>query len=588
MSLQNFAKGCFITGTMIATSDGDVPIENLSALDQVISYNEVTGREEDAVIGAVDVYERNEYYVINSIIGVTSEHPFYTTKGIIEVKDLSIGDKLIIRNQEEVIIDSIELIKERIRVYNLLEVKPNHNYYAAGFLVHNKGCFPAGQKVSVPGGTKPIEQLKPGDEVISFNDQTKEQEISVIESVRVVQDEHDRYKINDFIIATGSHPFYTDYGLRLVENLMIGDKLFTQDGKEITIYSIQKYEEIEAVYNLLDVLPNNNYYVEGILVHNKGGGGCFLAGTMIDTPKGRQTIEQLQKGDKVWSINESGEKEESIIGQVEILASPSYYTLNNHIQVTAEHPFYVYITPGVNHIITVENLVKGMYLVTDGGVEELRDIKYNIEAVVVYNLINVEPNNNYFANGYLVHNKGSISGGAKGGTSSGAKSSSGSTSKSSTSSAPKAGTSTAKPGSKVNIGGKEIQTSTKTPSRTGFSSSKGVIGDNGYRPRFRNGYNPPDGSVVYYNQTSFADYLPWIYLFGHSDAKPENRETITVEPDGKEVQAKPVQEGTDGLAILNWIILILIIGAIIGGAVWGVNKLTSKKKPRATKPGYGW
>lgn len=160
--------------------------------------------------------------------------------------------------------------------------------------------------------------------------------------------------------------------------------------------------------------------------------------------------------------------------------------------------------------------------------------------------------------------------------SSGSKSS---TSKSSTSktSTAKTGKSTSKPGSKVKTAdGKEIQSSAKKPTNSKYQRSTGIVGDNGYQPRFNNGYTAPAGSVVYYPQHSALDYLPWIYLFSQNNS-PRNDQAVVVQPDGKEVQAAPVKDGVDGLVVINWIILIIIIAAIGAGIVYLVNRLTNKE-----------
>lgn len=132
-----------------------------------------------------------------------------------------------------------------------------------------------------------------------------------------------------------------------------------------------------------------------------------------------------------------------------------------------------------------------------------------------------------------------------------------------------------KPGSKVTAGGKSIQTSTKKPSNSKYTNQAGITGVDGYTPRFSNGYSAPAGSVVYYPQHSALDYLPWIYLF--SQDSPQNDSATVVQPDGKEVVAKPEPEGADGLAVLNWFILILLgIGAIVL-VMYLITKFTSGK-----------
>jgi hypothetical protein len=73
----------------------------------------------------------------------------------------------------------------------------------------------------------------------------------------------------------------------------------------------------------------------------------------------------------------------------------------------------------------------------------------------------------------------------------------------------------------------------------------------------------------------------WGYLF--SNNSPRTEQTIVVQPDGREVVAKPVKEGVDGLLILNWIMLVVIVVACIAGLMWLVNKYTKKQPPTLNK-----
>lgn len=133
-----------------------------------------------------------------------------------------------------------------------------------------------------------------------------------------------------------------------------------------------------------------------------------------------------------------------------------------------------------------------------------------------------------------------------------------------------------KPGDTIKTSdGKEIKTSEKKPTNERYSNHHGTVGDTGYNQRFHN-YDAPVGSTVYYPRSSVLDYLPWIYLF--SQNSPANQDAVVVQPDGKEVQAEPVKEGVDGLAVLNWIILIVLAVAVIAGVVWGVNRYVTRKK----------
>lgn len=167
-------------------------------------------------------------------------------------------------------------------------------------------------------------------------------------------------------------------------------------------------------------------------------------------------------------------------------------------------------------------------------------------------------------------------------TSTSKTSTSSTSSKTSTSTAPKtsskSGTSKSKAGSKVKTSsGKEVQSSAKKPANSKYSRETGIVGENGYTPRFSNGYSAPEGSVVYYPQHSALDYLPWIYLFSQ-DHSSRNDQATVVQPDNKEVVAAPERSGMDGLLIFNWIILVLLAAAFCAGIVWLVNKLTRRNK----------
>ena len=591
-SLTTFAKGCFLEGTMIGTPTGDKPIEELKAGDEVISYNEETKQQETSIIGEIDVLTREHYYVLNGLVSATGEHPFYTNQGVVEVQNLSNNHKLVGRYDKEIPLRTIARYEKEVTVYNLLDVVPNNNYYAQNLLVHNKGCFLAGTPIALGNGQyKNIEDIKPGDKVLSFNERIEDNEFSTVEYVDVL-DTTSYYIINNKIKVTGEHPFYVEdedlnLVIRKVEDLIIGDYLRNREGYSEQIKSIQYVTDDAKIYNLINVDPNHNYYAADILVHNKGG-GCFLAGTKVRTPYGETKIEKLKVGDIVVSNNDHTKRDEdATIGKIDVLQAPGYYIINNSVKVTATHPMYVTNTDGNRWVKQVSDLLIGDNLVTDAGWQTIYKIEYKKKEVTVYNLIDVSPNHNYYANNYLVHNKGGGGGHSSGGgrsSSSHSSSSKSSSSKSIAPARPKLGTSTAKPGSKIKTAdGKEIQTSAKKPTSSQYSTSKGVVGDNGYTPKFTNGYSAPAGSVVYYRDNNFSDYMFWAYLFNsNNSARPENQQATVVQPDGKEVITKPEPQGVDGLMVFNWIVFILVVTAILGGIIWLVNKLTSKEQPKKT------
>jgi cobalamin biosynthesis Mg chelatase CobN len=172
---------------------------------------------------------------------------------------------------------------------------------------------------------------------------------------------------------------------------------------------------------------------------------------------------------------------------------------------------------------------------------------------------------------------------AKGGSSGGhASSSSHSTSSSkpssSGSSSSKSSSATSKPTtsskptnstSKTTTAAKPSPAATKASGTSRAYSKSGYVVGDGYTPRFYGGYNAPAGSVVYYPQHSWTDWLPWVYLFSHDSPSYDN--AIVVQPNGQQVAAEP-EKGVDGMVILNWALLFLIGLALIAAIVWKINK----------------
>ncbi|MEO1295936.1 MAG: polymorphic toxin-type HINT domain-containing protein, partial [Cyanobacteria bacterium J06636_16] len=142
--------GCFASDTPILTPEGYKPINQLKQGSQVIGYSLSRHQPEIGTVGALQEISAAEYYVINDVIRVTGTHPFYvlTPEAIkqVEVRQLKIGDQLL-GKESDFRISSLQHVSEPITVYNLISVTPNHNFYAGGFLVHNKGgsgIYPSG------------------------------------------------------------------------------------------------------------------------------------------------------------------------------------------------------------------------------------------------------------------------------------------------------------------------------------------------------------------------------------------------------------------------------------------------------------
>ena len=158
--------------------------------------------------------------------------------------------------------------------------------------------------------------------------------------------------------------------------------------------------------------------------HSSHGSCCFPAATMITTPTGKVAIQDIKEGDKVLSydLKKKETKEAAVLG----LESPEregVYEINDGlIRVTNEHPFYtkkkdgkecwaaideeavLEESPNIGDIMRLE--VGDFIFNKNLGWVEIKSLKYIKGKIQTYNLRRIERYNNFFAEDFLVHNKG--------------------------------------------------------------------------------------------------------------------------------------------------------------------------------------
>jgi len=143
-----------------------------------------------------------------------------------------------------------------------------------------KNSFIEGTLVKTENGLIPIEDIKIGDKVLTFNEETELNEYQEI--IHLIHGESD-YEIisielssGDLIKATGGHPFYVD-GDWVDAAALTSNMLLSSYDESVEISSLYKKRETQKVYNLtVDVNPS--YYVgkNGVLVHNANPKGCNI------------------------------------------------------------------------------------------------------------------------------------------------------------------------------------------------------------------------------------------------------------------------------------------------------------------------
>lgn len=101
-------------------------------------------------------------------------------------------------------------------------------------------CFPVGTPVGVDGGTRNIEDMRPGDELWAWNGATGERALKKIS--RIVESESDmliQLRIGqDVIETTPTHPFYSDGEWVDAGALEAGDRVMLFDGSNAIVEAV--------------------------------------------------------------------------------------------------------------------------------------------------------------------------------------------------------------------------------------------------------------------------------------------------------------------------------------------------------------
>ena len=133
-------------------------------------------------------------------------------------------------------------------------------------------CFPAGTKVHTQWGLADIEKLEVGVPILTYNEETGEQEYKKVKRVmRRMTRRMCALELSNgtTIEVTPEHRFFCNGEWIPIEELNVNDTLKLKDNSIVVIENKIIFPTFVEVYNL-EIEDNENYYVteEGVLVHN--------------------------------------------------------------------------------------------------------------------------------------------------------------------------------------------------------------------------------------------------------------------------------------------------------------------------------
>ncbi|MEV4476298.1 polymorphic toxin-type HINT domain-containing protein [Nonomuraea sp. NPDC049504] len=176
-----------------------------------------------------------------------------------------------------------------------------------------RNSFVPGTTVLMADGSRvPIEQVRPGDEVVATDPRTGETSTRTVTATIVgdgakhlVDVSVDTGGETGRVTATDGHPFWVDSRGQWVDaaDLRVGDTVRTPEGRSLAITALRAYTERQRVHNLT-VDGVHTYYVaaadDHVLVHNCWRGGHegkhrFVRGKHRD-PDGARSKNRAYKG----------------------------------------------------------------------------------------------------------------------------------------------------------------------------------------------------------------------------------------------------------------------------------------------------
>jgi predicted lipid-binding transport protein (Tim44 family) len=400
--------GCLERGTLVDTPRGPVAVEQLRIGDTV--WGIWDGMRTPVAVEATYEVHPDSYVELTAggtTLRVTPEHPIEVAPGVFVRADRLLAQTtLLFSGEGRTPLIATRPITATTPAYNLL-VSPGGVYFANGLAVHNKGCFLPDTPITMADGTRsPISTVAIGAKVLAFDGSAN----LVVATVRNVL----THQVASYLVlrteqtevrVTEEHPFYVGDGtFKTAEALRLGDVVYVYDGQALVPQHVLALERVRAavtVYNLQTDEPHT-FLANGIAVHNKGG-GCFAAGTLVQTPSGNRAIESLALGDTILGYDESSGRQPVVVEGIYQNRSPLFIPHTDHgtLATTTEHP----LLDSRGDFRTAETFRLGGEIETTTGIAKVLAIERRTTVQPVYTLT-VSGSHTFTANGFVVHNKG--------------------------------------------------------------------------------------------------------------------------------------------------------------------------------------
>lgn len=198
-------------------------------------------------------------------------------------KFIEVEDELNRMNKAEDVISPAQKLKNAEKMWENFKYSDLHTVPPK-----NKPCFLAGTLIKTDNGLIPIEEVKIGANVLSYNIGSNKAEYK--EVTEIYKNFAEKYIVlqtssNNVVKVTGAHLFYEMKRQKWIQasKLKLDMKLMDSNGNSVGITSVEIEKGNVNTYNL-EVAENHNYFVgeTEILTHNKTRVSKFASKNLIE------------------------------------------------------------------------------------------------------------------------------------------------------------------------------------------------------------------------------------------------------------------------------------------------------------------
>jgi hypothetical protein len=131
-----------------------------------------------------------------------------------------------------------------------------------------RGCSPCGAGIAVAGGVELVQNLRPGDTVITVDPTAGTVELARVEQVRI-RTATELVVLNEEKSYTSTQPLFCTSGTVCVGAVQPGMIVYDQQLRPYRIETVRRLNGLFDVYDLSIEHRNHSYVSQGLLCHNK-------------------------------------------------------------------------------------------------------------------------------------------------------------------------------------------------------------------------------------------------------------------------------------------------------------------------------